>query len=230
MATTPLPAILGCGIIGDPTDSSVKISTVEQAQAWLNVFRAHGHVTIDTARRYPSPAPGTSEKLLGQTDVATWATIDTKVFSNPGDHAPEKIRESIAGSLADLKVSQVHTNYCHFPDRNTPLEDMCKAMAAGVAGGQMKHWAISNYSIDEVEKIVSICKQHDYPHPVIYQGIYSALTRKMEDELLPVLRKHNIAFYAYSPAAGGAFSKTSSRMSDDVSFDSDVIATGLTLF
>ena len=217
MAGTPLPAILGCGTIGDPADSSVTISTVEQAQAWLNVFRSHGHDTIDTARRYPSPAPGTSEKLLGQTDVASWATIDTKVFSNPGDHAPEKIGESISGSLADLKVSGVHINYCHFPDRTSSLEGMCKAMAAGVAAGQMKHWAISNYSIDEVESIVSICKEQNYPLPVVYQGIYSALARKMEDGLLPALRKHNIAFYAYSPAAGGAFSKTSSRMSDDVS-------------
>ena len=39
----------------------------------------------------------------------------------------------------------------------------------------------------------------------------------MEDALLPCLRQSGIAFYAYSPAAGGAFSKTSSRLNDVVS-------------
>lgn len=31
----------------------------------------------------------------------------------------------------------------------------------------------------------------------------NAFARAPEDELLPVLRKHKIAFYAYSPIAGG---------------------------
>merc|ERR1719357_962230 len=33
--------------------------------------------------------------------------------------------------------------------------------------------------------------------------MYSAVTRQVEDELLPCLRYHGIAFYAYSPLGGG---------------------------
>lgn len=215
MGKPALPIILGTGTIGDAVDPAIKISTVEQAQPWLNVFRAHGHNTIDTARRYPGPAPGTSEKLLGQTDLASWATIDTKVLSNPGDHTPERIQQSIKTSLELLHIPKIHINYCHFPDTSTSLEDMCSGMAAGVEAGQMENWGISNYSIEDVERIVSICKERGYPLPAVYQGIYNALTRKMETSLLPVLRKHDIAFCAYSPGAGGAFSpRTSTRMNN----------------
>ena len=35
------------------------------------------------------------------------------------------------------------------------------------------------------------------------QGMYSAITRQVEHELIPCLRYHNIAFYAYSPLGGG---------------------------
>jgi aflatoxin B1 aldehyde reductase len=37
-----------------------------------------------------------------------------------------------------------------------------------------------------------------YVKPSVLQGQYNLLARKGEDDLLPVLRKHGIAYYAYS--------------------------------
>lgn len=39
--------------------------------------------------------------------------------------------------------------------------------------------------------------------PTVYQGQYNLVCRALETELFPLLRKHNIAFDAYSPLAGG---------------------------
>jgi len=39
--------------------------------------------------------------------------------------------------------------------------------------------------------------------PVVYQGMYNALTRDIERELIPCLRNYGISFYAYNPLAGG---------------------------
>jgi aflatoxin B1 aldehyde reductase len=39
--------------------------------------------------------------------------------------------------------------------------------------------------------------------PVVYQGMYNALTRDVEKELFPCLRNYGISFYAYNPLAGG---------------------------
>ena len=213
MASKTVPIILGTGIVGDASDPTAKINTPTLVQEYVSVFRAHGHTTIDTSRRYSTNAPGTSEALLGTTDIAAWATIDTKVLSNPGDHSAEKIAQSIRESLAALKIPKIHIEYCHYPDRTQSLETVCSSMAKGIADGKMEHWGVSNYSIQEVQDILRICKGNSYPAPIVYQGHYNALSRKMEGALLPVLREANIAFYAYSPAAGGSFSKNSSRMS-----------------
>lgn len=228
MTAARLAIILGGAIIGNPSDPTAKITTPALAQEYVNVFRKHGGTTIDTSRRYSTNAPGTSELLLGTTDIATWATIDTKVLSNPGDHASENIAASITKSLEALKVPGVHMMYCHFPDRTQSLDSVCASMARGVEEGKMQHWAISNYSLDEVEQILSICEDQHYPKPVVYQGHYNIVSRKWEEKLLPFLRENGIAFYAYSPAAGGAFSKNSSRKAAKVAITSCKGSTKLT--
>ena len=47
--------------------------------------------------------------------------------------------------------------------------------------------------------MVGICKANGYIQPTAYQGIYNAMHRKVEPELLPCLRKFGIAFYEYNP-------------------------------
>lgn len=44
--------------------------------------------------------------------------------------------------------------------------------------------------------------------PSVYEGNYNAVGRRVETELFPILRKYKIAFYAYSPVAGGFLTKT----------------------
>lgn len=48
--------------------------------------------------------------------------------------------------------------------------------------------------------------------PSVYQGNYNAVARRIEAELLPVLRENNIRFYAYSPIAGGFLTKTKEQL------------------
>ncbi|CAK7242339.1 MAG: hypothetical protein STHCBS139747_003827 [Sporothrix thermara] len=85
-------------------------------------------------------------------------------------------------------------------------DDTLEAMDAFHKEGKFKHLGISNYLPDEVEQIMAICADKQLTPPVAYQGFYNPITREAETELLPVLRKHGIALYAYSPAAGGVFS------------------------
>jgi len=52
-------------------------------------------------------------------------------------------------------------------------------------------------------KIFYLCKQNGWVLPTVYQGMYNLMTRAVEPELFPMLRRFGIAFYAYSPLAGG---------------------------
>jgi aflatoxin B1 aldehyde reductase len=47
--------------------------------------------------------------------------------------------------------------------------------------------------------MIGICNQHGYIKPSVYQGLYCAIHRAVELELLPCLRKYNIAFFAFNP-------------------------------
>ena len=73
---------------------------------------------------------------------------------------------------------------------------------------------MSNYKVEDVQKVYDICKEKGYPLPEVYQGNYSAVARKQEEVLFPTLRKLGISFYAYSPIAGGFLVKTKQQVLD----------------
>lgn len=50
--------------------------------------------------------------------------------------------------------------------------------------------------------------------PTVYQGNYNPVARKQETLLFPTLRELGIAFYAYSPLAGGFLTKTKQQLLD----------------
>lgn len=102
--------------------------------------------------------------------------------------------------------------YLHAPDVQTPFEDTLEGINEFYKSGAFKRFGLSNFSAEQVEKIVSIAKEHNYVLPTVYQGNYSAVARRIETEVFPVLRKHQIAFYAYSPIAGGFLTKTSEEI------------------
>jgi len=79
--------------------------------------------------------------------------------------------------------------------------------------GKFERFGLSNYTVAEVEEIVSICEANGFVKPSVYQGQYNPICRGAEDELFAVLRKHGIAFNAYSPSACGFFSGKVSRAS-----------------
>lgn len=71
MAASILLIILGGGIIGDSRDTTAKITTPAMTQEYVNVFCKYEETTINISRRCSINAPGTSQLLLGATDIAT---------------------------------------------------------------------------------------------------------------------------------------------------------------
>jgi aflatoxin B1 aldehyde reductase len=142
--------------------------------------------------------PGTSEIRLGRNKVADRFIIHTKVRSGPpASHEPSKLQQSIEQSLHDLQTDSVETMYLHIPDRQTPFEDVAKAMNDAIQQGKFKNFGLSNYTPAEVKSFIDICEQNGYVKPSVYQGHYNAVVRGGEKELFPLLREHNISFVAY---------------------------------
>jgi aflatoxin B1 aldehyde reductase len=78
--------------------------------------------------------------------------------------------------------------------------------------GLFKRLGLSNFSPAEVEEAHAICKERGYVLPTVYEGNYSAVARKADTLLLPLLRRLGISFYAYSPMAGGLLTKTPEQL------------------
>lgn len=159
----------------------------------LNAFYERGYRDLDSSRLYPG-----SEERLGRSNAASRFTIHTKVQSGqPGDHEAAKIQASIEQSLRDLQIDCVETMFLHIPDRQTPFEETAKAMNDALQQGKFRNFGLSNFSAAEVQKYIDVCEQNGYNKPSVYQGHYNAIVRGGEEELFPLLRRHNIAFFAY---------------------------------
>lgn len=177
--------------------------------SWLakafDTLEANHIDTLDTAEIYPN-----SEKILGEHEAYKRFNIDTKFgsFFAGIPAIPERILKSASTSLSSLGTKQVDIYYIHAPDKDTPLEETLKGIQQLYEQGAFKRFGLSNYSPSDVQKAYDICKQNGYVLPTVFQGNYNPVARRQETELFPTLRKLNIAFYAYSPLAGGFLTKT----------------------
>ncbi|KAK3672113.1 hypothetical protein LTR78_008084 [Recurvomyces mirabilis] len=216
--STPVNIILGTHTVGDKqvpgTQGIVHFSEDKDVKELLDTFYERGYRQLDTASLYPG-----SEVSLGRAGAPSRFTIHTKVHSGPpGAHEPAKLKQSVEKSLLELKTDSVETMFLHVPDRQTPFEDVAKTMDELAKTGAFKRVGLSNYAPDEVKRFLEICEQHGYTKPSVYQGHYNALVRGGEEALFPLLRQHNMSFFAYSAAAAGIFAEAnpdSSRWKDD---------------
>jgi len=102
--------------------------------------------------------------------------------------------------------------YLHAPDASVPLSDTLAGINEIHKQGVFKRFGLSNYKVEDVQKVYDHCKENNYVLPSAYQGNYSAVARLQETLLFPTLRKLGMAFYAYSPIAGGLLTKTKEQI------------------
>lgn len=197
--------------------------SLQDADDIITKFQDHGHHEVDTARLYGA---GSSEEMLADLE---WQkkklAIATKVYPNyisPLARPPEiytlrasDVRMSVLNSSKALKSAQFDLFYLHGPDRATPMEETLREVNSLYQEGHFRRFGISNFMSWEVAKIYEICEKNDWIKPTVYQGIYSAMQRAIEPELIPCLRHYGISLYAFQPLAGGFLTGRYQRDQED---------------
>ena len=189
--------ILGTMTFGEQVDQ-------DKAQLLLDRFIAAGNMEIDTAYAY---CDGKTEQLLGEllpAEKRKELYLASKV--NPwNDHGlqPAQVKKQLAEILERLGTDHIDLLYLHSPDLDTPIEQTLQACFELYQQGKIKQLGLSNYASWQVAEVVETCRHNGWMQPVVYQGLYNALTRDVEPELFPCLRNYGISFYAYNPLAGG---------------------------
>ncbi|KAJ6505810.1 aflatoxin B1-aldehyde reductase [Mycena vitilis] len=195
-----IPVIYGAGGIGAP-GTFCRLTDAHMAQPVLDAWcKLVGPSAIDTSNMYGF---GTSEKILAEMDLHE-SCVDTKFYPLvAGDHSAAKIKAAYAKSITALKGVKIRVLYLHAPDRATPWAETLQAIDELHKEGEFETFGLSNYKTYEVAEIVTLCRANGWLAPTVYQGIYSAIERTVETELIPCLRHFGIKFAACCPLAGG---------------------------
>lgn len=187
---------------GGYVDSEQAIKTIHHAyDLGINFF--------DTANIY---IKGEAEKVVGQA-IKSFAResyiLATKVFWPMGDGPNDRglsrkhIIEQANASLKRLDVDYVDLYYCHRYDSDTPLEETLRALDDLVRQGKVLYVGVSEWTAEQISEAVHIADKKLLDRIVVNQPQYSMLYRKIENEVIPVSKKHDVGQVVWSPLAQG---------------------------
>ncbi|KAK4200932.1 putative aflatoxin B1 aldehyde reductase member [Triangularia verruculosa] len=207
IASTGKPrVILGLMTFGPDEETGGRITDIGEYNRVLDLLQSRGYNELDTARLYIG---GKQEAFTAETNwQQRGLTLATKVVypKDGGENTKEKVLESVGISLKELKAETVDILYLHAADRSTPLAETLEAINELHKAGKFVTFGISNFTSFEVAEIVLTCKYNGWVRPTLYQGMYNAITRSLEPELIPALRRYGLDLVVYNPLAGGLFS------------------------
>ncbi|KAL7930438.1 NADP-dependent oxidoreductase domain-containing protein [Trichoderma chlorosporum] len=205
MASSKPRVILGLMTYGPPTAPDNRVTTIEEFQTHLDVFQKHGYNELDTARIYSG---GDQEAFTAEAGYKERGfQLATKSYPlSPGQHTATNLRKDLETSLAALGATSVDIYYLHSADRSVPFTETLEATNALYKEGKFKKLGLSNYSAFEIAEIVMLCQARGWVQPTIYQGIYNAITRNLETEIIPACRRFGLELVIYSPLGGGLLS------------------------
>ncbi|CAO1633929.1 unnamed protein product [Sympodiomycopsis kandeliae] len=220
---TNIKVVFGTMTFGKEGTEQSRVFDLKDCQAILDAFKSHGHTELDSARAY---CQGTTEEYLASLKVQDQGfVVATKNFPSarnpnfPGekhDHTKAGVEKAINKSLQALNTSCIDLYYLHAPDREVSFSETLEAINEQHKQGKFKQFGISNYKADEVEEIMKIVNENNFVKPTVYQGLYNSIARAPEKPLIPVLRKHGIAYYCYNPLGGGFFTGRITAPEDSV--------------
>ncbi|KAB8346212.1 hypothetical protein FH972_023257 [Carpinus fangiana] len=197
--------ILGCMTFGPDENTGARITSLDEYNKILDDLQGAGYNEIDTARAYVG---GKQEAFTAQ---AHWKDRGLKLATKhypfqPGEHKPEKLRAALETSLKELGTDCVDIYYLHAADRSVPFEETLAEIDKMHKEGKFVQFGISNFTSFEIAEVVLTCKAHGWVRPTIYQGMYNAIARSLEQEVIPACKRYGLDVVVYNPIAGGLFS------------------------
>lgn len=166
---------------------------------------------IDTADAYGN---GASESILGEgisshrKDLVIASKFYNPMGMGPNDGGMSRVHivQSIENSLRRLQTDYLDLYYIHHIDKETPLEEMLRALDDLVHQGKVRYMACSNYEAWRLLESVWISESKNLYRFECYQPLYNLVVRDIEQEIIPVCQLKNLGVVSYSPLANGFLS------------------------
>src|ERR1700730_15936375 len=127
--------------------------------------------------------------MLGDLRAAERFGIATRFLPNNRGHEPENLKRVFKDSLARLKTGKVKILYLVMRDSATPIELTLSAVQELHDEGLFEEFGVSNFSAWQVAEASEIAARHGWIRQSVYQGMYSAITRAVEPEIIQMPRQ-----------------------------------------
>ena len=79
------------------------------------------------------------------------------------------IIEGLTNSLKRLDLDYVDVVFAHRPDRETPLEETCRAFDHLINAGKAFYWGTSEWEADIISRAIEICERLNLHKPITEQ-------------------------------------------------------------
>jgi diketogulonate reductase-like aldo/keto reductase len=155
-----------------------------------------GMTLIDTSGNYGN---GRSEQFIshviaGQRDrIFLVSKVEGDQVSGDG------IARACAASLARLGSEHLDLYLLHWPVPSAQFSGVVAAFEQLRAAGKIRAWGVSNFNVDQMEDLFRVPDGH---RCATNQVPYSLNNRRIERDVLPWCKQHNLPVMAYSPLGG----------------------------
>lgn len=141
------------------------------------------------------------DKVFIATKFGFKYTQNVNYFASELDGSPVWMQQAVELSLQRLGIDCIDLYYVHRIDPKVPVEETLGAMAELVKEGKVRYIGVSEASAKSIEKANEI-----YPITAL-QSEFSLLSRDVEHEILPTLRKNKMSLVPFSPLGRGMFTE-----------------------
>jgi aryl-alcohol dehydrogenase-like predicted oxidoreductase len=201
------PLCLGCMMFGGKTTPEDSYKIIDRAiESGINF--------LDTANVYND---GESEIVTGEalkrnghrhhivlaTKVHGNMHKDDKLDPNQWGNSRRTIIEQCDASLKRLKTDWIDVYQIHRPHVDCPIDETLRALDDCIRAGKVRYIGTSTFAAWQVVESLWCSEKYSLNRFVTEQPPYNLLDRRIERELLPMLKTYGFGVIPWSPLAGG---------------------------
>ena len=197
------PLCLGGANFGNPTPETEAIRIIDRAlDAGINL--------VDTSNSY---GRGESERIIGRAFAANGrrheVLIATKahypVGPGPNDQGNSRyhLMQACEDSLRRLQTDHIDLYQLHRPSPEIPIDETLGALTDLVRQGKVRYVGTSTMPAWGLMEALMMSELKGLVRVVSEQPPYNLLDRRVENEMIPLCQRYNIAVIPWSPMAMG---------------------------
>jgi diketogulonate reductase-like aldo/keto reductase len=155
-----------------------------------------GMTLLDTSGNY---GRGRSEEFLRHVIAGERDRIFLVSKVEGDEVSGDGIARACAASLARLGTGYLDLYLLHWPIPSAQFPGVVAGFERLRAAGKIRAWGVSNFDVGQMEDLLRVPDGH---RCATNQVPYSLNNRRIETDLLPWCRQHNMPVMAYSPLGG----------------------------